>query len=210
MSLFRIFFVSVFMMSMYISASGQKSLSADAMAASGRFKGQMYSNAALGFTMLAPGGWNFYTAEQNSVLVARNRENAALSGDETLKIAAANTQVLFQAMPPSVAGRELNALFSCGVERLTHSSTAEKYIEANKNLVLRRQGVTVTKGIHSIKLGGVNFSTFDVEGSTNKGTYRQRYIATVRKNAALFFVVTLYDDKQDAIVEHSLKSISFR
>ncbi|MBK8465286.1 MAG: hypothetical protein IPL32_05590 [Chloracidobacterium sp.] len=191
-------------------AVGQKLPSADAIAASGSFSGQLYTNTALGFTMLAPGGWNFYTADQNSALVARNRENAMMSGDETLKTAAANTQVLFQAMPPPVAGRDLNALFSCGVERLTKPATGEKYIEANKNLVLRRSGVKVTKDIHSIKLGGVNFSAFDVEGSTNKGTYRQRYIATVRKSAALFFVITLYDDKQDVIVEHSLKSISFR
>ncbi len=191
-------------------AAGQKLPSADAIAASGGFKGQLYSNSALGFTMLAPGGWNFYTADQNSALVARNRENALMSSDETLKISAANTQVLFQAMPPPIAGRELNALFSCGVERLTKSLTAEKYIRANKDLVLRRSGVKITKDIHTLKLGGVNFSAFDVEGATDKGTYRQRYIATVRKNAALFFVITLYDDKQDAIVEHSLKSINFR
>jgi len=195
---------------MCVAALGQKLPSADAIAASGSFSGQLYTNKALEFTMLAPGGWNFYTADQNSALVARNRENAAMSGDETLKIAAANTQVLFQAMPPTVAGRELNALFSCGVERLTRPTTSEKYIDANKNLVLRRSGVRVTKDIHSIKLGGVNFSAFDVEGTTNKGVYKQRYIATVRKNAALFFVITLYDDKQDAIVEHSLKSINFR
>ena len=195
---------------MCVPAVGQTLPSADAIAASGSFSGQLYSNGSLGFNMLAPGGWSFYTADQNSALVARNRENAALSGDATLKTAAANTQVLFQAMPPSVAGRETNALFSCGVERLIKSLTAEKYIEANKGLVLRRPGVKVTKDIHSIKLGSVNFSAFDVEGSTSKGVYRQRYIATVRKNAALFFVITLYDDKQDAIVEHSLRSIKFQ
>lgn len=184
-------------------------MSAEAIAASGGFKGQLYSNGSLGFTMLAPGGWNFYTAEQNSALVARNRENATISGDEALKISAANTQVLFQAMPP-VAGRERNALFSCGVERLTKSSIGEKYIEAYKNLVVQRVGVKVTNEIHSIKLGGVNFSAFEVAGATDKGTYRQKYYVTMRKNVALFFVITLYDDKQDAIVDHSLRSINFR
>lgn len=189
---------------------GQKLPSADSIAAIGSFSGQLYTNKVLEFTMLAPGGWNFHTADQNSALVARNRENAIMSGDETLKTAAANTQVLFQATPPSVLGQERNALFSCGVERLTKPLTSSKYIEANKGLVLRRQGVKVTKDIHSIRFGGVNFSAFDVEGETSKGKYRQRYIATVRKNAALFFVITLYDDKQNAIVEHSLSSIKFR
>ena len=133
-----------------------------------------------------------------------------MNGDDSLKTSATNTQVLFQAMPPPVAGREFNALFSCGVERLTKSLTGEKYIEANKNLVLRRPGVKIIKDIYSIKLGGVNFSAFDVEGATSKGAYRQKVYATVRKNAALFFVIMLYDDKQDTIVEYSLRSIDFK
>lgn len=186
-------------------ALGQKLPSADAISASDSFNGQLYTNKALGFTMLAPGGWNFYTLEQNKALVARNRENAAMSGDETLENAAANTQVLFQAMPQ----REKTALLSCGVERLKTVSTSSKYIVLNKDLVLRRPGVKVTKDIYAMSLGGVNFSAFDVEGSTSAGTYRQRTIATVRKSAALFFVVTLYDNKQDEIIEHSLKSIKF-
>jgi len=207
--LFRLVLILCVSATLCSIVAGQKLPSADAIAASGSFSGQLYTNKALEFTMLAPGGWNFYTADQNSALVARNRENAVLSGDETLKTAAANTQVLFQAMPRPVDGKEFNALFSCGVERLTKPATSVKYIEANKSLVLRRQGVKVTKDIYSIKFGGVTFSAFDVEGETSKGTYRQQYIATVRKNAALFFVITLYDDKQDAIVEHSLRSISF-
>lgn len=184
--------------------------SADAIAKSGSFKGQLYTNTALGFTMLAPGGWTFYTAEQNNSLVVRNRENAEMSGDEILKTSAANTQVLFQAMPPQLAGRHADALFSCGVESLVKPATTEKYIAANRDLVLRRPGVTITKNIHSIKLGDVDFSTFDVEGTTDKGTYRQKYYVAVRKNAALFCVITLYDNKQDAIVEHSLRSIKFQ
>ena len=189
-----------------ISALGQKLPSADAISASGSFNGQLYTNTALGFTMLAPGGWKFYTLEQNKALVAKNRENAAVSGDEALENAAANTQVLFQAMPQ----REKTALLSCGVERLKTNSTAQKYIGANKELVLRRPGVKVTKDIYAMTFGGVSFSAFEVEGSTSVGIYRQRYIATVRKSAALFFVVTLYDNKQDEIVEHSLRSINFK
>ncbi len=180
-------------------------ISADAIAASGSFNGQLYTNKSLGFTMLAPGGWNFYTAEQNKMLVERNRENAAASDDESLKNSAANTQVLFQAFPE----REKTAMLSCGVERLQQSSTTNRYIVLNKDLVLRRPAVTVTKDIYSITLGGANFSAFEVEGTTASGTYRQRYIATVRKNVALFVVITLYDNKQDEIIEHSLKSIKF-
>lgn len=191
---------------MCVVATGQKQLSADAIAASGSFNGQLYTNKSLEFTMLAPGGWNFYTSEQNKVLVERNRENAATSGDSSLENSAVNTQVLFQAMTQS--GK--SALLSCGVERLTKISTLDKFIAAYKNLVVQRVGVKVTKDINSIKLGGVNFSVFEVEGVTTSGTYRQRYIATVRKNAALFFVITLYDNKQDEIIEHSLKSIKFR
>lgn len=194
--------VGVFIAAICSTALAQRQ-SAESIAASGSFNGQLYTNTALDFTILAPGGWNFYTSDQNKMLVVRNRENAAASADESLKNSAANTEVLFQALPQ----RENSALLSCGVERLKTSSTTRKYIEVNRELVLQRSGVKVSKDIYPITLGGVNFSAFEVEGSTDKGTYRQKYMVTVRKNAALFFVVTLYDDKQEAIVEHSLRTI---
>jgi hypothetical protein len=183
--------------------------SADAIAASGGFSGQLYSNTALEFSMLAPGGWNFFTPDQNKAVVARLRSGAARAGDDSLAASAANTQVLFQATPPPVAGREKTALFSCGIERLRTRSTAEKYIEANKKLVLRDTGIKLIKDTYAIVFGGVNFSAFDVEGTVKDGTYRQRYVVTVRKEAAVFFVITLFDNKQDQIVEYSLKSIRF-
>jgi hypothetical protein len=211
LSFFRIgLAVIVFAVLLCTAATAQKlKFSADDIATSGAFKGQLYTNKALDFTMLAPGGWNFFSAEQNAELVAKNRENAQMSGEAELKTAAENTQILFQALPQAVGGRQVNSLFSCGIERLTSNSTVGKYVGFNKDLVLRRSGVTITKDIYSATLGGVKFSAFDVEGATAKGAYRQKYFVTLRKNTALFFVITLYDDKQDAIVEHSLNSIKF-
>lgn len=192
---------------------GQTRPSADAISASGSFDGQMYTNKLLGFTMLAPGGWNFFTRDQNKALVDANREkNASTQNpkyDRDLAAAAANTQVLFQATPPAVGKQANSALFSSGVERLLSAQTKEKYIETNKELVLRSPGVKLAKDVYTITFGGVGFIGFDVEGRTGGRAFRQRYIATIRKSTAIFFVVTLYDIKQDYIVGESLKTLKF-
>ncbi|HRI02144.1 MAG TPA: hypothetical protein PLL77_00255 [Pyrinomonadaceae bacterium] len=181
--------------------------SAEAIAASGSFDGKLYTNNQLGFTILAPGGWNFYTTDQNKAVVAKNRETAVKTADNTLQSSAANTQVLFQATPPSLAGQEKSALFSSGIERLVKPTTVDAYIDVNKKLVLSSPNLTLAKDIYRLTFGGVKFAAFEVEGVRTGVKYRQRYIATIRKNVALFFVVTLYDPKQDAIVDFSLQTI---
>lgn len=183
--------------------------SAEVIAASGSFDGKLYTNSQLGFTILAPGGWNFYTTDQNKAVVAKNRETAVKTADTTLQSSAANTQVLFQATPPSLAGQEKAALFSSGIERLVKTSTADAYIEANKKLVMASPNLTLAKDKYALTFGGVKFIAFDVEGLQAARKFRTRYIATVRKNVALFFVVTLFDPKQDPIVDFSLQTIKF-
>ncbi len=183
--------------------------SAEAIAASGSFDGKLYTNSHLGFTILAPGGWNFFTTDQNKAIVAKNRETAVKTTDITVQSSAANTQVLFQATPPSLAGQENSALFSSGIERLVKPMRVDAYIDANKKLVLSSPNPTLAKDIYRLTFGGVKFAAFEVEGVRSGGKYRQRYIATIRKNVALFFVVTLYDPKQDVIVDFSLQTIKF-
>ena len=183
--------------------------SSEAIAASGSFDGKLYTNSQLGFTILAPGGWNFYTTDQNKAVVAKNRETAVKTADTTLQSSAANTQVLFQATPPSLAGQEKSALFSCGIERLVKTSTVDAYIEANKKLVLSAPNLTLAKDKYPLTYGGIKFTAFVVDGLHGNRKFRTRYIATVRKNVALFFVITLYDPKQDGIVDFSLQTIKF-
>ena len=183
--------------------------SAETIAASGSYDGKLYTNRLLGFSILAPGGWDFYTTDQNVALVAKNRDLAAKSRDPGLKNSAANTQVLFQANPPKFGGLEKSARFSCGIERLDKPASSEQYLEANKRLVLAGAGVRLKKDVYRVALGDSNFSAFEVESVVNGAAFRQRYIATVRKNIALFFVIALFDNRQDPIVDHSLQTIKF-
>ena len=183
--------------------------SAETIATSGSFDGKLYTNRALGFSILGPGGWEFYSAEQNTAIVAKNREIAVKSNNSSLKNSATNTQILFQAIPPKLDGMDRMARFSCGIERLDKSVTTEQYLQANKKLVIAGTNVKLTKDIYQAVLGGSNFSAFEVESVVNGAAFRQRYIATVRKNIALFFVIALYDNRQDPIVDHSLQTIKF-
>ena len=70
-------------------------------------------------------------------------------------------------------------------------------------------GVRVTKDLYTINLGGVIFIGFDTEGSAGGKPFRQKYLATIRKGVALFFVATLWDNKNDLVLYASLKTLKF-
>ena len=186
---------------------GQKS---EAIAAAGVFNGQEYSNSALGFTMLAPGGWSFYDAGQNQAAVTRNKQTAEQMRDAKLETSAANTQVLFQAVPPKFAGQDKQAILSAGIEKLSSPTTQEKYAADQKTLVLGSANAHITKDVYSVTYGGVAFRGFDIEGTRKEGTYRQRYLTTLRRGVALFIVATFFDDRQSGIVDASLRSMKFK
>jgi hypothetical protein len=186
-----------------ITASAQRVLSADEIAEAGAFDGQLYTNKALGLTILAPGGWAFYTYNQNQALVNANRTKNASA-------ASANTQVLFQAMPPKGLGPGKTATLSAGVERLIKPTTAAVYSETNKKLLLTASPqLALTLDVKEEKHGDATFSVFEVSGKTDGQTYRQRYMATIRKGVAIFFVATFYDNKNEFAVEASLKTLKF-
>jgi hypothetical protein len=190
-------------------AAAQKVQTAEAIAAAGVCQGQEYRNSILGFSMLAPGGWSFYDAKQNQTAVERNKRLAAQAGDAKLQTSAANTQILFQAIPPADRGQDKQAILSAGIERLTAPTTAEKYADVQKTLALASANVRVTKDVARVIYGGAAFFRYDVEGKTSRGSYRQRCLITLRKGIAFFIVATFFDDRQSAIVDSSLKSVKF-
>src|SRR3954466_1254912 len=151
------------------AVSAQKQQTAESIAAAGTFSGQEYSNSVLGFSMLAPGGWSFYGAEQNKAAVDRNTQTGARVGDASLEAEAANTQVLFQAIPPKFAGQDKQAILSAGIERLTSPISLDSYAAAQTTLVLASANVRIKKGISTVMYGGVPFAVFDVEGSRKEG-----------------------------------------
>lgn len=183
--------------------------SAETIASSGAFDGKLYTNRALDLSILAPGGWDLYTPQQNEVAESKNRDAAFKSTDFTRRDSAANTQVLFQTTAPKALSSGKPAVLSAGIERLAGASTAKDYIEKNKKLVLASSNAKLLKDIYSVTYDGVAFNAFDVEGSADGASYRQTYLATLRKNVAIFFVSTLYDAKQDFAVAASLKTIKF-
>ncbi|HEY2847676.1 MAG TPA: hypothetical protein VGI80_07650 [Pyrinomonadaceae bacterium] len=192
------------------SFAQKRTTTAESIAAAGSFNGQEYSNSVLGFSMLAPGGWSFYNADQNQAAVMRNKQTASQMRDANLESSAANTQVLFQAIPPKFANQDKQAILSAGIEKLSGQTTIDKYAADQKALVLGASNVRITKDIYAVTYGGTTFAGFDIEGKRNEGPYRQRYLMTVRHNVAIFIVATFFDDRQSAIVDASLRSIKFK
>jgi hypothetical protein len=191
------------------TAAQRGTANVDQIAEAGVFSGLLYSNGSLGMEILAPGGWNFVPRERNGELVRANRERAAASGDAALKEYAENTQILFQATPPEFAGQQTSALFSAGVQRLVKRTTLEEYLAANRDLVLQTPGSKMLRNIHSVDIGRAKFKEFEVEMPQQKGTFRQRYLATLRGPYVVFFVITINDDRQLNMIDFSLNSLKF-
>ncbi len=181
----------------------QRGMSADEIAASGSFDGQLYTNKSLGLMILAPGGWSFYPYSRNQALVAANRNGGRGSS-------AANTQVLFQSTPSKLSGGEASALFSSGIERLAKTQTAEQYAAANRDMLITQPEIAISRDIYGSKLGETTFAVFEITGKAKDSPYRQVYLATVRRGVAIFFVETFYDNRNTFAVEASLKTLKFR
>lgn len=188
----------------------QKQQTAEAIVAAGMFSGQEYRNPALGFSILAPGGWRFYNAEQNQDAIDRNKRAAFQARDAILETSAANTQVLFQAIPPKFAGQDKQAILSAGIEKLTAQTTLATYAADQKALVLGGANAHLTRDLYKVTYGGGPFVEFDVEGSREAERYRQRYLITIRRGVALFIVATFFDDRQSGIVDAALRSVTFK
>lgn len=177
--------------------------SADKIARAGSFDGQLYTNKALGLTILAPGGWTFFPYDRNQALVAKNR---ATNQD----VEAAQTQVLFQAAPSKLLGDEKSAIFSAGVQKLNQAAmTSAQYAAANRDHLAAQPDTVVIRDIYETKLGGAAFSVFEITGKARDIAYRQVYLATVRRGLAIFFVETFYDNKNTFATEASLKTLKF-
>ncbi len=190
--------------------------SADAIAAAGMFEGQMYSNKLLDLSILAPGGWKIFDPDQNRESIKAGRQTAAVVYEkldareqESLKDSVANTTVLFQASSRPDANGISTAILSGGVERLAAATTKEKYAAANKKLVLLASPVHLTRDLYDVKIGGVGFTGFDIEGQSGGNGYKQTYLVTIRKGTALFLVSTLKDDKNAFAIEAGLKTLKF-
>ena len=106
-------------------------------------------------------------------------------------------------------GGETSALFSAGIERLVKPQTSSQYAAANRDLLTAQPGIVVSRNIYDAKLGGTTFSVFEITGKAKNIAYRQVYLATVRRNVAIFFVETFYDNKNTFAVDASLKTLRF-
>jgi hypothetical protein len=180
----------------------QRALSADEIAASGSFDGQMYTNKALGLSILAPGGWTFFTYDRNQALVVKNR--AAKRNSE-----AAQTQVLFQAAPSKLLGEEKSAIFSAGVQVLTEKTTPQLYAMENRDGLALQSDVAVTRDVTEVRYPNITLTAFEITGKAKGVSYRQVYWVTIRKGVAVFFVETFYDNKNTFATEASLKTLKF-
>ena len=162
----------------------------------------MYTNKALGLSILAPGGWAFFPHDRNQELVVKNRTGAR-------NPEAAQTQVLFQAAPSKLLGEEKSAIFSAGVQVLTEKTTPRQYAMDNRDRLASQKDVVLTRDVTDARFANITLTTFEITGKAKGVSYRQAYWVTIRKGLAIFFVETFYDNKNTFATEASLKTLKF-
>lgn len=180
---------------------------------SGAFDGNVYSNKDLGFTISIPKGWSLFSEDLNKAILTLGREKIRTNESEKFEAemdkSVANTRILFQTTPFAFGKPGNTANLICGIEVLRMAGTIEAYLEFNKRLVLANPDTRLLKDLNPVTFAKTPFISFTTEGRTPGGTYKQLYIATMRKGVALFFVVTFTDDKYQKEVGESLQSLEF-
>ena len=104
---------------------------------------------------------------------------------------------------------DTSAIFSAGIQRLSKTMSADEYARQSSASMVT-SGLRQSQPISDFKLGNTVFKTFEISGTARSVPFRQVFFVTVRKNVAIFFVETFYDNKNTFAVEAALKTLKFR
>ena len=191
----------------------RKAPSPSEIAQSGQLDGSSYKNKLLQFSLAVPENWSFASEEMNrTVLTEGNskiKANETKERQEAFDRSMANSIVLFMVSKYPLGNPAHTGNLASGFERTT--STAAAYIDFNKNLLMGKlPNAKLNRDTRVIRVGGKEFSTFDIEGDFNGVLVKQSYYATARNDGILFFVITwIKEDDTRKSLENVLQSIKF-
>jgi hypothetical protein len=102
---------------------------------------------------------------------------------------------------------DFNASLICGAEWLKNSSlTANQYMAGSKKALEMSNGGYTFKPLTTETVGGQEFVVMEVEMTSS---IKQRYYAAIKRDYALFFILTYATDEDEAILRQALRSVRF-
>lgn len=176
----------------------------------GTVSGSAYTNNYFGFRLIIPYGWRVQGQEVKNMLEEKGR--TAIQTNDAQRNAQINSSIsntvnLLTVFKYEVGSSvDFNASLICGAELLKASISASDYIASAKRTLEASDSKYSFRPLSRETIGGEEFAVMEVEMPLS---IKQKYYAAIKKNYALFFVLTYATAEDEAILRQALRSVRF-
>lgn len=177
----------------------------------GGVNGSAYTNNFFGFRLTIPYGWLVQGKEVKDMLSEKGRQSIQGNSAQTnaqIDVSVSNTVNLLTVFKYKVGeAPDFNASLICGAEWLANPSiSAGQYMTSAKKVLEMSQGQYAFKPFVTESVGGEQFVVMEVATTSS---IKQRYYAAIKKDYALFFILTYASDDDEAVLRQALRSVRF-
>jgi hypothetical protein len=185
----------------------------------GVIEGTTYSNKYFGMTLMIPDKWLAHSTDDTSSM--RKAGADLIAGDnkgmkDKIEAEEANVvQLISISRYPLNYTGGFNASLQCTAEKLgllSGVSNSKDYIANFKKVMSQAQGqlkYTLGDDTYTQSIGGIDFTTLDVQGQIGQLSIDQKLCVSVMKGYALAFIITYASNDDLAVLDGVLKSVSF-
>lgn len=177
----------------------------------GRVNGSAYMNDYFGLRLIIPFGWRVQGQEVKNMLLDKGRDliqtnNAQANAQMDRSLS--NTVNLLTVFKYAIgSSADFNASLICGAEWLANPSmTADQYMAAARRTMALSSEKYYFRPVTTETIGGQAFAVMEVEMDS---AIRQKYYAAIKKDYALFFILTYANEEDEAILRQALRSVRF-
>jgi hypothetical protein len=177
----------------------------------GAVAGSAYTNNYFGLRLIVPYGWSVQGQEVKELLQEKGR--TAIQGDSAqanaqINDSLSNTVNLLTVFKYAVGSSvDFNASLICGAELLKNSSvSADQYMASARRMLEMSNSGYSFRPLTKETVGGEEFAVMEVKMPLS---VRQKYYAAIKKNYALFFILTYTSEEDESVLRQALRSVRF-
>jgi hypothetical protein len=176
----------------------------------GNVSGSSYTNSFFGFRLTIPYGWRVQGQEVKDMLSEKGRDSIQTDARTKAQLDASTSNtvnMLTVFKYPVGSSPEFNASLICGAEWLQNPSiSASQYMASAKRVLEMSDGQYSFKPFITETIGGEPFAVMEVQTASS---VKQKYYAAIKKDYALFFILTYMTDEDEAVLRQALRSVRF-
>lgn len=177
----------------------------------GNVSGSAYTNNFFGFHLTIPYGWRVQGKEVKEMLTEKGRQSIQTNNAQTnaqIDASTSNTVNLLTVFKYTVGEAPVfNASLICGAEWLENPlMNATQYMTSAKRVLEMSENKSVIKPFTTESVGGEQFVVMELTTTTS---IKQKYYVAIKKDYALFFIVTYATDDDEAVLRQAMRSLRF-